>query len=110
MSDEYHIIRELEHNPAHTQRSLAEALEMSLGKANYVLAGLMQKGIVKAKRLRDEPGKIRWRYILTPKGMREKVRIAREYLQRRVVEYGRLREEIERLEAEVGVEAGEHRR
>ena len=101
MSVEYHVIRELEQNPAHTQRTLARALEISLGKANYVLVGLTEKGLVKARKLRNDPGTIRWRYILTPKGVREKVRITREYLQKRVAEYARLQEEIERLQEEV---------
>jgi len=102
MSTEYHIIREIELNPGHTQRSLAQVLEISLGKANYLIAGLIEKGIIKTRKLRTEPGKIRWRYILTPKGMREKVRITREYLQKRVDEYNHLQEEIEQLQEEAG--------
>jgi EPS-associated MarR family transcriptional regulator len=98
---EYRVLKEIENNPSHTQRSLARTLDISLGKANYVLAGLISKGVVRARRLRENPGKIRWQYILTPQGIREKLRITRAYLHRRLVEYERIQREIEELRAEV---------
>ena len=98
---EYRVLKELESNPSHTQRTLAGALHISLGKANYVLSGLMHKGIVKARRLRHEPDKIRWQYILTPAGMSEKVRMAADFLQRRMAEFDVLQREIEDLKREV---------
>ena len=105
MSIEYQVLRELEQNPSHTQRTLAEALQVSLGKVNYVLAGLIGKGIVKTRKLRNHPEQIRWRYVLTPKGIREKVRITGDYLARRMAEYDRLREEIEALRREVAAQS-----
>ena len=99
---EYKVIKEIEQNPAHTQRSLAQKLDISLGKANYVLAGLIQKGIIKAKRLKKEPEKIRWRYILTPKGMKEKATLTRNYLNKRLHEFDAMQKEIEELRLEVG--------
>jgi EPS-associated MarR family transcriptional regulator len=99
---EYHIIKELENNPSHTQRSLADALHISLGKANYLLAGLAEKGIIKAKRLKNEPDKIRWRYILTPKGMKEKTGLARKFLSQRLMEYEKIQHEIQMLKSEAG--------
>ncbi len=104
---QYQVLRELEHNPAQTQRSLAGKLDISLGKANYVLAGLINKGIVKARKIRRNPGKVRWQYVITPTGIREKMRITREYLQRRVREYEEMGREIEQLRREVGEPAGE---
>jgi len=105
VSIEYQVLRELEQNPSHTQRTLAEALQVSLGKVNYVLAGLIGKGIVKTRKLRNHPEQIRWRYVLTPKGIREKVRITGDYLARRMAEYCRLREEIEALRREVAAQS-----
>jgi len=98
---EYRLLREIESNPRHTQRSLASSLDISLGKANYVLSGLIAKGVVKARKL-GRPSSIRWRYVLTPMGMREKVRMTRDYLRRRLDEYERIRREIELLKQEVG--------
>jgi EPS-associated MarR family transcriptional regulator len=104
VSIEYQVLREIEQNPSHTQRTLAEALQVSLGKVNYVLAGLIGKGIVKARKLGNHPEQIRWRYVLTPKGIREKVRITGDYLARRMAEYDRLRQEIEALRQEVAAQ------
>jgi MarR family transcriptional regulator, temperature-dependent positive regulator of motility len=102
---EYHVLKEITNNPAHTQRSLAKSLDISLGKANYVLTGLIDKGIVKAKKLKNNPDKIRWQYILTPRGIGEKVRITRDYLQRRLDEYEQIQKEIAVLKVEVDKEA-----
>lgn len=98
---EYKVIREIEFNPLHTQRSLAEKLGISLGKVNYVLAGLFEKGIVKAKKLKNHPGQIRWQYVLTPAGMKEKIKITKKYLEGRLCEYEELKKEIFQLKQEV---------
>jgi EPS-associated MarR family transcriptional regulator len=98
---EYKLIKEIEQNPSHTQRSLAQKLDISLGKANYMLAGLVQKGIIKAMKLKNNPDKIRWQYVLTPQGMKEKIRITRQYLNRRMNEYEEIQKEIVQLKKEV---------
>jgi EPS-associated MarR family transcriptional regulator len=98
---EYKVIKELEVNPSHTQRSLAQKLNISLGKVNYVLSGLVEKGIVKAKRLTNDSDKIRWQYILTPQGMKEKILLTREYLKKRIHEFDQIQVEIEELKREV---------
>jgi MarR family transcriptional regulator, temperature-dependent positive regulator of motility len=105
---EYRVLREIEQNPAHTQRSLAAQLDVSLGKINYVLAGLVEKGIVKAKKLKNDPDKIRWQYILTPKGMKEKIEIAKSYLSARLREFDRIQQEIKDLEDVVGTQVSEN--
>jgi EPS-associated MarR family transcriptional regulator len=98
---EYKLIREIQRNPFHTQRTLADTLHISLGKANYLLAGLMHKGIIKARKLRNGSEKIRWKYILTPKGLREKLVITRDYLQKRISEFEIIQREIQELKTEV---------
>ena len=99
--NEYKVLKEIESNPSHTQRSLAEKLNVSLGKINFILSGLVEKGIVKAKKLKNNPDKIRWQYILTPEGIKEKVRITSEYINRRTEEYEQLKKELEELREEV---------
>lgn len=98
---EYKLIREIEQNPAQTQRSLAEHLDISLGKVNYVLSGFIEKGIIKAKKLKNHPGQIRWQYILTPKGMKEKLRITRQYLRTRLREFAEIQQEIGELKRDL---------
>lgn len=98
---EYKVIKEIENNPSHTQRSLADKLDISLGKVNYVLAALIEKGIVKAKKLKNEPGNIRWQYILTPSGVKEKLKITKTYLHKRLLEYEEIQKEIEFLKKDV---------
>jgi EPS-associated MarR family transcriptional regulator len=98
---EYKLIREIERNPFHTQRSLATTLHISLGKANYLISGLIQKGIIKVRKLRNNPEKIRWKYILTPKGIREKLTITRDYLQKRITDFEIIQREIAELKTEV---------
>jgi len=98
---EYKVIKELEDNPSHTQRSLAQKLNVSLGKINYILSGLVEKGIIKAKKLKNHPDKIRWQYLLTPQGVKEKIKITGKYLKKRLHDFERIQNEIEELEEEV---------
>jgi EPS-associated MarR family transcriptional regulator len=105
--NEYKVLKEIEHNPSHTQRSLAEKLNVSLGKINFIISGLIEKGIIKAKKLKNNPEKIRWQYILTPKGIKEKVKITKEYLNRRTEVYENLKIEIDELQKEIEKEGKE---
>ncbi len=103
MNDEitYRLIKTLEANPKLSQRELAREMGISLGKVNYCLKGLIEKGLLKARNFRNSDNKRQYAYVLTPKGLREKVRITQCYLARRVAEYEALKEEIDRLRAEV---------
>jgi EPS-associated MarR family transcriptional regulator len=98
---EYKLLREIEQNPSATQRTLAENLDVSLGKINYVLAGLVKKGIVKARKLKNDPQNIRWSYLLTPKGIREKIKITKAYFDKRVVEFDEIGREIAELRKDI---------
>jgi len=103
MNDEivYRLFKTLEANPNLSQRELAREVGISLGKVNHCLKGLIEKGLLKARNFRNSDSKLRYAYVLTPKGLREKVRITQRYLARRMAEYEVLKEEIERLRAEV---------
>jgi EPS-associated MarR family transcriptional regulator len=98
---EYKLLKAIERNPAATQRTLAESLDVSLGKINYVLAGLVNKGIIKAQKLKNDPQNIRWSYLLTPRGIREKIKITRNYLDKRLKEFDDIQHEISELKEEV---------
>ncbi len=98
---EYKLLKEIELNPAASQRTLAGKLDVSLGKINYVLGGLVKKGIIKAQKLKNDPQNIRWSYLLTPKGIREKIRMTRSYLDKRLREFDEIQREIGMLQKEV---------
>lgn len=97
----YKILKKLETNPAISQRKLAEDLGMSLGKINYCLQALIDKGLVKAKNFSKSQHKRRYLYLLTPQGIDSKARLTRRFLQCKLAEYEALREEIEQIQAEL---------
>ncbi|MFC3340488.1 MarR family EPS-associated transcriptional regulator [Paracandidimonas soli] len=95
------VLRLLESNPQLSQRELAEALGVSVGKVNYCLNALIDKGLVKIQNFRNNKNKRVYAYLLTPKGIAEKAEMTVQFLQRKMVEYELLREEIERLRLEI---------
>lgn len=86
--------------PELSQRELAAFLGMSLGKANYCLRALIDKGFVKAENYRNSKNKLAYFYLLTPKGLAAKAELTRQFLALKVHEYEELRLEIERLQQE----------
>ena len=69
------VLRSLEENPEITQRELAAELGVSLGKTNYCLKALIEKGWVKANNFKNSNNKAAYAYLLTPRGLEEKARI-----------------------------------
>ena len=103
LSDEarYNILKKLENNPDISQRQLAEELGISLGKVNYCLQALIQKGLVKARNFSQSKKKVRYLYILTPEGIENKAALTRRFLHRKVAEYEALRAEIDDIRKEL---------
>lgn len=99
----YRLLSLLEKNPRMTQRQMAEAVGVSVGKVNYCVRGLVQKGFVKMQRFYQSTDKRAYRYLLTPSGIAEKARTTKRYLQRRMEEYEALKAEIERLQVEAAL-------
>ena len=94
------VLRLLQSSPNRTQRELARELGLSLGKANYVLRALLEKGLVKAQNFRHSPDRRGYAYYLTPAGVAAKAELTRLFLARKIAEYDALRLEIERLQRE----------
>ena len=92
----------LEQNPAWTQRQLSDALGVSLGKTNYCLRALKDKGLVKWGNFSQNPNKLQYMHLLTPKGIVQKLQLTAHFLQRKEREFEELRCEIARLRAELG--------
>ena len=95
------ILKLLDAKPQMSQRDLAQAMGVSLGKANYCLKALMEKGLVKFGNFRRNPDKREYAYLLTPAGLEEKTRITMSFLRRKVAEYEALEKEIEQLRGEL---------
>lgn len=103
LSDEirYRILRELERDPQLSQRELAESLGVSVGKTNYCVRALVDKGLVKVENFRRSGNKLAYAYQLTPRGIADKARVTRRFLQIKLKEYETLQSEIEELRQEV---------
>ena len=94
------IFQNIEKNPEITQRELSSSLGISLGKVNFLLKALIEKGIVKTKRFKNSRHKLAYLYILTPQGLKAKAELTRGFLKRKIEEYNRLEGEINHLKAE----------
>ncbi|MGK2858888.1 MAG: MarR family EPS-associated transcriptional regulator [Thermoanaerobaculia bacterium] len=97
----YHLLKLVEEQPDLTQREAAERLGMSLGKVNYCFRALVSKGWVKARNFRNSSRKTAYAYLLTPKGIEEKLRVTARFLDRKLGEYDALVEELHTLTSEV---------
>lgn len=98
------VMRLIEAEPELSQREMAAALGISLGKTNYCLRALVEKGFIKARNFHNSGEKIRYLYVLTPKGIEHKTKLAMAFLDRKRREYEALKREIELLSREVGTD------
>jgi EPS-associated MarR family transcriptional regulator len=94
-------LRLLAKQPDMSQRQLSRAMGLSLGKTNYVLHALLDKGLLKIQNFRRNDNKLAYAYLLTPKGVTEKIRLTRSFLARKEAEFELLRTTIARLRIEV---------
>ena len=92
--DHFDVLRRIQKNPESSQRELAEDLGFSLGKLNYCLKALQEKGLVKIQNFRKNPKKINYIYVLTPKGISEKTKLTLNFMKRKMGEYDELKEEL----------------
>lgn len=105
----YKLLKILQDNPDLSQRDLAREIGISLGKTNYCLRALIEKGWVKAASFKRSENKVAYAYLLTPRGIEEKIKATAYFLKRKVAEYESLEKEIEQLRSEVknGQEVGQ---
>ena len=93
--DLFETLRKIEKKPNSTQRELAEELGFSLGKLNYCLKALKNKGLVKIENFTKNPNKLNYIYVLTPKGISEKTKLTIDFMKRKMKEYDELKRELE---------------
>ena len=102
LTDEYRykILKILEANPEISQRDLARELDISLGRVNFCLKALIEKGLLKATNFRNSKNKMAYMYLLTPSGIEEKSAITAQFLKIKMQEYADLETEIDQLRRE----------
>ena len=93
--DELNVLRKLKKKPSISQRELAKDLSLSLGKINYCLKALKQKGLIKVKNFKKSPHKYKYIYLITPKGISEKTKLTINFMKRTMAEYDQLKKELE---------------
>jgi len=93
--DQFNVLRKIKSKPNFSQRELAFELGFSLGKLNYCLKALKQKGLIKMNNFQKNPNKLVYAYILTPKGIIAKTKLTAAFMKRKMKEYDELKSEME---------------
>jgi len=99
------LLRLLEQHPEYSQRQLAVALGVSLGKTHYLLKALLAKGLVKAQNFQHSDRKLGYLYVLTPQGVRQRLQLTKSFLARKEREYEMLKDQIALLREELAAQA-----
>ena len=95
--EEYlHLLRKLNSDPGLSQRNLAKHLGFSIGKLNYCLKSLVDKGLVKIDSFKKNPNKFNYIYVLTPKGLSEKTKLTLNFMKIKMKEYDDLKEDLKK--------------
>ena len=94
--DHFEVLRKIQNKPEATQRELASELGFSLGKLNYCLKALQEKGLVKIENFKKNPKKLNYFYVLTPKGIAEKTKLTFNFMKRKMREYDELKKEVQK--------------
>jgi EPS-associated MarR family transcriptional regulator len=97
---QFKTLRELAKDDTLSQRDLARKMGLSLGRVNYMVNALLENGYLKAKRFKNSRNKIGYMYIVTPKGLSTRITRTYDFLQRKLEEFEKLKQEIEMLKRE----------
>ena len=93
-NDKFNVLREVGKKPGTSQRELSKNLGLSLGKINYCIKALRDKGLIKISNFSKNPNKLNYVYILTPKGIASKTRLTINFMKRKMKEYEELKKEL----------------
>ena len=92
--DHFQILRKIQKNPKSSQRELASDLGISLGKLNYCLKALQEKGLIKINNFQNNTNKINYIYVLTPIGIKHRLKLTIIFMKKKMREYDELKSEI----------------
>ena len=98
IEDQFEVLRKIQKKPNTSQRQLATSLGFSLGKLNYCLNALKDKGLIKIENFTKNPKKLNYIYVLTPKGIAEKTKLTIKFMNRKMQEYDELHKELKNKE------------
>ena len=98
--DLFEVLRKLNAKPEYSQRDLAGDLGFSLGKLNYCLKALKDKGLIKIQNFSKNKHKLHYirKYVLTPKGIEFRISLTMKYMQKKITEYEELKKEVDKLD------------
>ena len=96
------LLRKIELNPEYTQRELSKEMDVSLGKVNYCIKKLTEKGWIKLTNFTHNPNKVGYAYLLTHRGIEEKTKLTFSFLKRKIIEIEILKDEINKLKEDIG--------
>jgi len=102
-SARYQLLKLLEAQPDLTQRELAQAMGVSVGKVNYCLKALLDVGLIKMENFKNSRNKAAYLYLLTPKGIEEKARVTKRFLRQKIEDYEKIRRELDELIEETSI-------
>ena len=94
--DHLNLLRKIKNKPESSQRKLADELGFSLGKLNYILNSLKNKGLIKIRNFKKNQNKLNYIYLLTPKGILTKTKLTMNFMKRKMKEYDELKKELEK--------------
>ncbi len=93
--DHFNVLRKVQKRPKASQRELAKDLGFSLGKLNYCIKALKQKGFIKIRNFKNQKNKLIYiQYIITPKGIAERTKLSLDFMKRKMKEYDELKREL----------------
>tara|TARA_Y100000389_G_scaffold171802_1_gene179718 strand:- start:3973 stop:4293 length:321 start_codon:yes stop_codon:yes gene_type:complete len=93
--DHLNVLRKIQKKPNASQRKLAKDLGFSLGKLNYCIKELQNKGYVKLQNFQNQENKIKYlQYVVTPKGIMERTKLTINFMKRKIREYDELKKEL----------------
>lgn len=92
--DHFNVLRKINKKKYSSQRKLAKELNFSLGKLNYCLKSLKEKGLIKINNFKKNPKKFNYIYVLTPKGLAKKTKLTISFMKRKMAEYDELEREV----------------
>ena len=96
--DHFEVLRKINNSDKATQRELANELGFSLGKLNYCIKALKDKGFIKISNFKKNPNKLKYAYILTPRGITQKTKMTLAFMKRKIKEYDELKKELKNSE------------
>lgn len=102
----FRVLRLIEKRPEASQREIADTLGVSVGAVNYCVRALVDKGHIKVANFRASKNKLGYVYVLTPEGIAARANLAVRFIERKLVEYNTIKDELDQLRSEFSGDGG----